>query len=93
MHEYCEKTGQWNVPIEYYEDEELDIFRGRGADSYSAEEIEQFREVLYTMRPDEVAGWLVSLQRREVELPDEIKDETVMLINDAALSEMEGEVQ
>ena len=33
--------------IEYYEDEELDDFRGRASDSYTEQEVERFAEVLY----------------------------------------------
>ena len=67
-------------PIEYYDDEELDDFRGRPSDGYTDEEVEQFREVLYTMRQDEVAGWNRSLVLRGIEIPDQLKDELVMLI-------------
>lgn len=82
MHTYCEKTGKYNGPTaeDYYEDEELDRFRGRSSDEYDDNEVAEFREVLYTMREDEVADWLASLQIREVELPDQLKDEAVMLI-------------
>ena len=41
-------------PIEYFEDEELDAFRGRPSDAYDADETQQFADVLYTMRQDEV---------------------------------------
>jgi len=68
-------------PIEYYDDEELDAFRGRASDSYSDEEIEQFSDVLYTMRQDEVAAWLRSLRLREVSLPDALKDEVALLVD------------
>ena len=68
--------------IEYYNDEELDRFRGRGSDAYSPDEIEEFRDVLYTMRDDEVAGWLRSLQLRAVELPDELKDEAFLIVGE-----------
>lgn len=43
--------------IEYYDDEELDTYKGRAADDYSEEEVEQFAEVLYTMKPGG-SGWL-----------------------------------
>ena len=43
--------------IEYYNDEELDRFRGKDASAYSETEIDEFRDILYTMRDDEVAGW------------------------------------
>lgn len=65
--------------IEYFDDEELDRFRSRPSDSYSDEEVEQFSEVLYTMRQDEVAGWCRSLTLRGINLPDQLKDEVFML--------------
>ncbi len=67
-------------PIEYYDDEELDAFRGRPSADYTEEETEQFREVLYTMRPDEVAGWNRSLALRGIQVPDQLKDELMMLL-------------
>ena len=83
QHEVCEKQlilDAMKEEIEYYEDEELDRFRGVQSDEYMTDEIEEFREVLYTMREDEVAGWVRSLQLRQVELPDELKDETILLM-------------
>ena len=85
QHETCEKESLLaaiSKQIEYYNDEELDRFRGRGSDAYSADEIEEFREVLYTMRDDEVAGWVRSLQLRAVELPDELKDEVFLIVGE-----------
>ena len=69
-------------PIEYFDDEELDNFRGRKSDSYTDDEAEQFSDVLYTMRQDEVAAWCRSLNLRGIELPNQIKDEVVMMISD-----------
>lgn len=66
--------------IEYFDDEELDRFRGRRADSYTADEASMFAEVMYTMKPEEVKDWLVSLGRRCVNLPDQLKDEAMMLM-------------
>lgn len=66
--------------IEYYDDEELDRYKDRTADSYTDEEAEQFREVMETMRPDEVKGWNRSLILRQIAMPDQIKDEAVMLM-------------
>ena len=82
QHEVCEKDSLRAVgeDVEYYEDEELDRFRGRT--SYSEEEVEEFREVLYTMRTDEVSGWLHSLELRQVNLPDELKDEVLLIIEE-----------
>ena len=85
QHEVCEKESLLaaiSKATEYYDDEELDRFRGRGADEYTEEETEEFRDVLYTMRSDEVAGWVRSLQLRQVELPDEVKDEVIMIVGE-----------
>lgn len=65
--------------IEYYDDEELDVFRGRESDTYTEQDVEQFSEVLYTMRPDEVKGWTRSLTLRGINLPNQLKDEVFAL--------------
>lgn len=67
-------------PIEYFEDEELDAFRGRPSDSYDDDETQQFADVLHTMRQDEVAAWCRSLTLRGINLPNALKDEVVMMI-------------
>ena len=85
QHEVCEKESllaALSKQIEYYNDEELDRFRGRPSDAFSVDETEEFREILYTMRSDEVAGWVRSLQLRAVELPDGLKDEVLMIVGE-----------
>ena len=67
--------------IEYYDDEELDRFAGRAADDYTDEEVEEFSEVLYTMQPEEVAGWNRSLILRGINLPNQIKDEVISFLS------------
>ena len=82
-HEVCEKgkiKRALRTDIEYFDDEELDRFRGTAPDEYDDEAIEEFREVLYTMDPREVDDWLKSLELREVALPDALKDEVFMLL-------------
>lgn len=66
--------------IEYYDDEELDKFKGRASCDYSDEEVEQFAEVLYTMKPEEVTGWNRSLILRGINLPDQLKDEVIAFL-------------
>ena len=66
--------------VEYYDDEELDRFRGRPSDQYTDEEAEEFATVLYTMQPYEVKGWNRSLILREINLPNQIKDELITMI-------------
>jgi len=68
--------------IEYYDDEELDAFKGRMSDSYNEEEVEMFSEILYTMKPEEVAGWNRSLILRGINLPDPLKDEVIGFLSE-----------
>lgn len=85
QHEVCERDSLLaavSKEIEYYNDEELDRYRGIPAEEYPDEAIDEFREVLYTMREDEVAGWVRSLQLRAVELPNALKDEVFLIIGE-----------
>lgn len=85
QHEVCEKESLLaavSKEIEYYNDEELDRFQGRDASDYNTEDEEEFREILYTMRDDEVAGWVRSLQLRGVNIPDGVRDEVLMIVAD-----------
>ncbi len=67
---------------EYFDDEELDRYRGKPSDSYSPDEVEEFADVLYTMRPEEVAAWNRSLLLRGINLPDALKDEVIAFIDE-----------
>ena len=83
QHEVCEKDSLIqgiSSQIVYYDDQELDEYRGTGADDYTEEQIEQFRDVLYTLQRDDVAGWARSIQMRGITLPTPIHDELIMLV-------------
>lgn len=85
QHQICEKESLLaavSKQIEYYDDEELDRFKGRPSDRYSEEEIEEFRDILYSMQEVDVAGWSRSLQLRGIELPDELKDELFLIVGE-----------
>lgn len=85
QHQICEKESLLaavSKQIEYYDDEELDRFKGHPSDKYTEEEIEEFRNILYTMQEVEVAGWCRSLQLRNIALPDELKDEIFLIVGE-----------
>ncbi len=71
-----------NDPVTYYEDEELDAFKDRDAASYNDDELEQWRDVLYTLKHDELLGWERSIKKRCIQIPDVIKDELLSLYNE-----------
>ncbi|MBO4564527.1 MAG: phospholipase [Bacteroidaceae bacterium] len=85
QHEVCEKDSLLaavSKQIEYYNDEELDRYKGTASSDYTDEAVEEFREVLYTMKEYEVAGWVRSLQLRAIELPDALKDEVFLIVGE-----------
>lgn len=82
LHTICEKTGQINEPPVYYDDEELDRFAGRPADGYTDRETEEFRDVLLTLLPSDAPGWTVSLEKRRINLPAELRPELELILSE-----------
>ncbi len=86
MHITCEKDSllaSVSREVEYFDDEELDRFAGRGAEDYSPEEIEEFRDVLLTLLPTDIAPWARSSQLRGITLPSEVREELLMIVAEA----------
>lgn len=86
MHITCERDSllaSVSDKIEYYDDEELDAYKGRNADDYTDDEIEQFRDILLTLLPEDIAGWGRSIQLRGIELPTPVKEELLMIVAEA----------
>lgn len=84
-HVVCEKQKLAEARMrnkQYFDDEDLDRFKGRASDSYTDTEVDEFRYVLYTMQQQEVREWMECLQAREVELPDELKEEAFSMMNE-----------
>lgn len=77
-HAVCDK-GLDNSNL-YFDDEELDAYKNKRANEYSDEEIEEFRNVLYTMRSEEVDTWVKCLQTRGIEVPEVIKEEILLML-------------
>lgn len=85
LHEICERDSLLSAvskQIEYYDDEELDEWKGLPANGYTEDQITFFRDILYTLKSEEVAGWLRSLQLREIELPAELRDEALLIVGE-----------
>lgn len=85
MHITCERDSllaSVSPEIVYYDDEELDRFRGRPADGYTPEEADEFRNVLLTLLPHDIAGWARSIQLRGIELPADVREELLMIVTE-----------
>lgn len=92
LHLVCEKDSlsPMSADIIYYDDEELDRFVGRAAESYTPEEEEEFREVLMTLQPDDISGWARSITQRHLELPPDVRDALLMLVREQRDSEVKS---
>ena len=85
QHAVCERDSllaMMSDKIDYYDDEELDSYKGRAPESYTDDETEQFRDVLLTLLPHDIAGWARSLQLRGITLPMPVREELVMMVSE-----------
>ena len=81
-HEVCETDllNKMSEEIIYYEDEELDVYRNLEENDYNDDQIDEFREVLYSLKDQEIEPWLKSLELRHLILPSTIKSEVVFML-------------
>ena len=82
-HLVCDKpiTPKIGEKPEYYDDEELDRFAGKDPDAYTPEEIDEVRDVMMTLLPDDIPGWVRSIQLRGIHLPTPLRDELFLLLD------------
>ncbi len=81
-HEVCEfdeADFDENVII-YFNDEELDELRNVREDQLTASQIDELRDVLYTLRTEEIGKWLTSISRRHIHLPVILQQEARQLM-------------
>lgn len=83
-HEVCDfEEADFNEQIiTYFEDEELDKLCNVKESDLTAEQIDDLREVLYTLNPSEISKWMVSLGRRHIHLPVVLQQEARQLISE-----------
>lgn len=84
LHEICSKLAQRAGEIIYFDDDELDRFAGRADAVFTTDELEEFRDVMLTLRPEEITLWQESLVARNIPVPQEIRDEMIMLLEDVS---------
>lgn len=81
-HEVCE-FDEYKINqdvIVYFDDEELDVLRNVREDQLTPRQIDDLREVLYTLKANEINKWLISLSRRHIHLPAILKQEARYLM-------------
>lgn len=84
VHDVCQQDSLHIVDthIEYFDDEELDAYANMPSCSYSDEQIKSMADVFYTLREEEVAAWLKSLQLRGIELPPSLREEALLVVSE-----------
>lgn len=81
-HEICEFDESMfsNEEIVYFNDEELDQLKNVREEDITGDQIEDLREVLYTLRTEEISKWLISISRRHIHLPQILQQEARQLM-------------
>lgn len=86
QHATCEQDSLLNCFVEdetdYFDDEELDKYKGYPDEGYTPLEVDEFREVFYTLLDEDKPRWVRSLQQREITIPNQLKDEILLIVND-----------
>ena len=81
-HAVCERDSLLSQTdqIIYFDDEELDALRGIPAYEFTESHISMLENVFYTLREQDVAGWIRSLQLRNIDLPEDIRDQALLIV-------------
>lgn len=88
-HSVCERESLLTSKpdIIYYDDEELDRLINVAPEDYTEKDLSDVREVFETLQDRDVAGWLRSLQLREITIPQDILDEALMIVSERRFSQ------
>lgn len=83
-HEVCERDSllSKSTQVDYYDDEELDALAGIPASEYTEQQLELLSHVFYTLKERDVAGWLRSIQVRNIQLPDALREEALLIVSE-----------
>ena len=83
-HEVCDKDSLLaaSAKPEYFDDEELDSLAGISPENLTETQHNMLNDVFLTLKENEVASWLKSLQIRNIQLPIEIREQALMIVSE-----------
>ncbi|MDD3320034.1 MAG: phospholipase [Paludibacter sp.] len=83
-HVVCERDSLLNNEnkIIYFDDEELDVLANTSPTDYNSNQLNELSEVFNTLKEEDVAGWLRSLQLRNIQLPFELREEALLIVSE-----------
>ena len=83
-HLVCERETllQTDAVPEYYNDEELDVLADTPPSQYTQEQHDAIGQVFSTLQEKDVPGWCRSMQLRHIALPDDIREEALLIVRE-----------
>lgn len=87
-HLVCERDTFLNSKTEivYYDDEELDVLAGLAPETFTKPQHDMMMDVFATLQEKDVAGWCRSLQLRNIELPEDIREQALFIVREQRLN-------
>lgn len=84
QHLVCERETllQTNAHIDYYDDEELDALADIAPEQYTESQYQMLREVFDSLSEKDVPGWCRSIQLRRIQLPQDIREEALLIVRE-----------
>ncbi len=83
-HEVCEQDTLLSADskIVYFDDEELDDLANISPTNYSNIQLKQLTDVFLTLKESDVAGWLRSIQMRQIQLPNDLREQALLIVSE-----------
>lgn len=91
-HAVCERDSLLSKTEEifYFDDEELDELAGISAGEFTDTQHKMIEDVFFTLREQDVAGWLRSVQLRNIELPEDIREQALLIVSERRTARLEN---
>ena len=72
--------------IAHYNDFELDVLAEISPVDFSNEQLKLLLDVFFSIKENEMAGWLRSLQIRNIQLPVELREQALLIVSERRLN-------
>lgn len=91
-HAVCERDSLLTKTNEiiYFDDEELDSLAGIAPEDMTQTQQKMIEDVFFTLREQDVAGWIRSIQLRNITLPDDIREQALFIVSERRISRLEN---
>ena len=91
-HAVCERDSLLTKTDEiiYFDDEELDEIAGIPSEEMTETQRKMIEDVFFTLREQDVAGWIRSTQLRNINLPDDIREQALFIVSERRSSRLEN---